>query len=74
MDDSGANADLFEMPGERFGDSPGCCLHINFARAGKCADRGDVSEDSSHCELEIRFRQETANIVTANLPPAGKTI
>src|ERR1700674_5529229 len=71
--DSGANADLFIMLGKRFGDPPGRRLHINFPRAGKCADRSNVSEDSVHFEFQRGFTQETVKIAIANPPSAGKT-
>ena len=73
MHDSGANADFFKMLGERFGDPPGRRLHVNFPRAGKCADRSDVSEGSAHREFQTRLTRETASIAIANPPPAGKT-
>ena len=55
------------MLGERFGDPAGRRLHINFPRAGKCADRSDVSEGSAHCELSKQdFTRAIASIAIAN--------
>lgn len=54
MNDSGAHAHTIEVPCERFNNSSGRRLHMNFPGAAKCADRSDVSKDSVHGELEAK--------------------